>query len=283
MFYIFQKGLKECVNIKTYNTTKKEMARVSCKERDFLEQDPPIRGQNYACLSFLFPEDVIINKEAFVFSRFLKDISGDLRLFFDNSMERFKDDVSMVSALQSIKERYDYLFSPQNMDAQYKFFKDIHGDDIDKEYTEANDFITNIRGIKIRGVYDSLVEAQNRAQHIKKMDPKFNLMIGQVGCWCPLSPNVNDIENQEYCETELNTLMKKYKENIQESDMYYQSRKDEMVKTIKDNNNGVNHSMDEQIRQDYPSTSQEQPVKDMVDTESDLDLEVQKRKQEGTK
>ena len=257
------------------------MARVSCKDRDFLEQDPPIRGQNYMCLSFLFPEDVIINKEAFIFSRFLNDISGDLRLFFDNSMERFKDDINMISALQSIKERYDYLFSPKSMDAQYKFFKDVHGNHLDKEYSEANDFITNIRGIKVRGVYDTLVEAQKRAQYLQKKDPKFNLVIGEVGSWCPLTPQVSDIENQEYCETELNTLMKKYKENIEETDIYYQSRKDEMVKTVKDHNNGVNHNMEEQIRQDYPSTSQEQPVKDMVDAESDLNLDVQKRKEEG--
>jgi len=251
------------------------MSRVPCQERDFLEKDAAIRGQNYVCLSFLFPEDVIINKEAFIFSRFMKDISGDLKLFFDNSKEKFKDDINMVSSLQSIQDRYDYLFTPKSMDAQYKFFKDVHGGDLDKEYSEANDFITNIRGIKVRGVYDTLMEAQKRAQYLQKKDPKFNLVIGEVGSWCPLTPHISDIENQEYCETELNTLMKKYKDNIEETDIYYQSRKDDMVKSVKDSNNGVKHSMEDQMRQDE-GTSSEKNIKDMIEEESNHDLAMHK-------
>jgi hypothetical protein len=36
---------------------------VSTKEIDYLDEDKPLRGQNYVCLSFISPEDVLIDKE----------------------------------------------------------------------------------------------------------------------------------------------------------------------------------------------------------------------------
>ena len=36
-------------------------------EQDFLESDKQIRGQNYVCLSFISPENVLKNKEIFKF------------------------------------------------------------------------------------------------------------------------------------------------------------------------------------------------------------------------
>jgi hypothetical protein len=50
-----------------------------------------------------------------------------------------------------------------------------------------------------------------------------------VGCWCPWSPNPEDLEDQEYAETQLNTLMKKYKENAQLKDNFFEQRKQEKI------------------------------------------------------
>ena len=38
----------------------------SVKEVDYLDEDKPIRGQNFVLLSFLSPEDVLVNKEAYI-------------------------------------------------------------------------------------------------------------------------------------------------------------------------------------------------------------------------
>ena len=46
-------------DIETANVT-------SVKEVDYLDEDKPIRGQNYVLLSFLSPEDVLVNKEAYI-------------------------------------------------------------------------------------------------------------------------------------------------------------------------------------------------------------------------
>ena len=47
----------------------------SVKEVDYLDEDKPIRGQNYVLLSFLSPEDVLVNKEAYMFNKFISNIT----------------------------------------------------------------------------------------------------------------------------------------------------------------------------------------------------------------
>ena len=206
------------------------MSRVSCKERDFLAEDAAIRGQNYVCLSFISPEEVIQNKECYIFQHFMKHLSEDVAKMLDNIKEIHKEDKQTVEMVESIKERHDYLFSSEKMDTQYQFYKSLHQNELDTQYLKENDFQTNIRGIKVRGVYDTILEAQNRAKHLQKTDPHFNIVIGQVGCWCPFSPNPEDIENSEYSETELNSLMKKYDENVIEKELHYKQRREELQK-----------------------------------------------------
>ena len=86
-----------------------------------------------------------------------------------------------------------------------------------------------MRGIKIRGVFDTIEEAKNRSEFLKKIDNKFDIFIAQVGCWCPWSPNPNDLQNQEYAETQLNTLMKQYKDNMDSKDELFEQRKTNLM------------------------------------------------------
>jgi hypothetical protein len=205
----------------------------SVKERDYLDQDPELRGQKYVCLSFLSPEDVIKQKEVFTFNSFITTFAKDLSQMFDSVKERFKDDVVVCDMISNVRERYDYVFDPDALQKEYDFFKETNTAKVDAEYLENNDFQTCVRGIKVRGVYETIPEAKNRANAIKKMDPKFDVYVAEVGCWCPWSPRTDDIENQEYSETQLNTLMKKYRENLEVKDEFYRVRMEEMVKKVK--------------------------------------------------
>ena len=198
---------------------------VPVKEVDFLDQDPPLRGQNYVCVSFISPEDVIKKKEVYFFEEFLKHISGDMTEFFENLALKYPDD---AGTLKTIKERYSYLFDKTTVQNEYNFFVDNNSANLEEEYYKANDFQTSIRGLKVRGVFDTIREAEIRAQVLKKLDDKFHVYVAQVGCWCPWSPNPDDISNQEYAETQLNTMMKKYKDNQETKDVFYQERKREM-------------------------------------------------------
>ena len=203
-----------------------EETLVSTKEVDFLDEDKPIRNQNYCLLSFLSPEDVLKNKEAYYFSRFIDKFGKDMKTLFDNLANKYPDDKDIISG---ICDNHSYLFDNKEMNDQYKFFKSVNSADIDNDFHRENNFNTSIRGIKVRGVFDTIDEAKNRCEFLKKVDNKFDIFIGQVGCWCPFSPNPNDLENQEYAETQLNTLMKQYKKNMDDRDEVFEKRRNDII------------------------------------------------------
>jgi hypothetical protein len=194
----------------------------SVKEVDYLDEDKPIRGQNFVLLSFLSPEDVIVNKEAYMFSKFLTKFSNDMTALLDGIQEKYSDSKDFV---ESVKENNSHIFNPKEMSEQYGFYKSVNNDELESSFHRDNNFTTSIRGIKVRGVFDTIEEAKNRSEFIKKIDNKFNIYIAQVGCWCPWSPNPDCLENQEYAETQLNTLMKEYKKNMNDKDVVFESRK----------------------------------------------------------
>lgn len=201
---------------------------VSTKEHDFLDQDPPIRGQKYVCLSFLSPEDALKNKNAFFFEKYLERFSNDLVELWSSMLEVHKENVEFTDSLRSIRNRYEHLFSLDNLTQDYNAYVTSDNTTLEEAFYEKNNFETSIRGLKVRGTYDTLREAQVRAQVLKRIDDKFNVYIAEVGCWCPWSPNPSEIENQEFAETELNTLMKKYQENQQHKDEFYNARKERL-------------------------------------------------------
>jgi len=203
-----------------------EETLVSTKEVDFLDEDKPIRNQNYCLLSFLSPEDVLINKETYYFSKFLDKFGKDMDTLLNNLALKYQDSKDLI---ETIKTNHSYIFSYKEMDEQFKFFKSVNSDEIEKDFHKENNFTTSIRGIKVRGVFDTIDEAKNRCEFLKKIDNKFDIYIGQVGCWCPWSPNPNDLQDQEYSETQLNTLMKQYKKNMEDRDEVFDKRKNENI------------------------------------------------------
>ena len=58
-------------------------------KEDFLEVDDPIGGQNYVCLSFVDPEEIIQNKEAFKTAKFLQSYAKDKGMKFDEVYEDY--------------------------------------------------------------------------------------------------------------------------------------------------------------------------------------------------
>jgi hypothetical protein len=210
------------------------MKFVSTKEQDYLDQDPPIRGQKYCCLSFISPEDVIKNKEAYFFEKFLKSFSCEMQDLFEKSMETYKENTDFVNGLKAIREKYVPLFEPDKINDEFTFYKGLQADTLESEYLEKNDFQTTIRGLKIRGSYETIKEAQIRCEVLKRMDDRFNVFIAEVGCWCPWSPNPEELENQEYSETQLNTLVKGYMENQKQKDQFFMERKNHMATKAKE-------------------------------------------------
>lgn len=223
------------------NESSENMIPVS--ETDFLEEDQAIRGQNYACLSFLSPEDVLKDKESYFVASFLeKYVERNNELM--NGLELLFSDKS--DEIRSIKEQYNIYFDGSKIDEEYKAFKKENESKISEKYLQENNFRTCVRGVKVRGTYETLKEAQIRAEVLKRKDNnKHNIYIAQVGCWCPWSANPDDIQSPEYSETQLNTLMNEYMKNQQNKDEFYNERKEELMKRASDLNIKKQKSIEE--------------------------------------
>lgn len=206
---------------------------ISTQEKDYLEQDPEIRNQKYVCMSFISPEDVLKKKDVFYFENFIKEYSSKNNELLDGLEIMFPD---KKDEIRSIKEQYNMFFDSSTIHENYCSYLKENSTKLDKLFTEENDFQTNIRGIKVRGVYDNINEAQARCDSLRKFDNnKFCIYIGEVGCWCPWSPNPDNVSNPVYAETQLNTLMAEYNKNMDKKDEYYAERKNELRDRIKEN------------------------------------------------
>lgn len=231
--------------------------QIPVAKRDYLEQDAEIRGQKYVCLSFISPESVLASKDAFLISKFLETISKDVEELFKNLSIKYDGNTEVTNMIAGLNERYSYLFDKNSLDAEYKSFIKA-SDPICEEFAILNKFQTSIRGIKVRGSYDSMDEAQHRANTLAKLDKNFNVYVAEVGCWCPWDPNPDELQN-EYSETQLNTLMKKYNEQQDMKNEFYATRKDNMI-----------HSISEENTTDTTDIIDTTDITDTTDTPSDL-------------
>ena len=218
---------------------------MSADREDFLTEDPEIPSQRWSLLSFLSPEKVLARKDVFFFSSFVKQYefqvrSQSLEKYLMNTVKDINDklekeanefdakDLSGVATLcrnaqiridgvmhefqEFIKKNTRELTATHISDEfdEYMFKNKVNLED---EFYAKNDFHTSMRGLKIRGVYSDKGEAEMRAKRLQKSDPIHNIYVAEVGKWLPWDPSPHEIKDQEYAEEQLNTLMKKYKEN----------------------------------------------------------------------
>ncbi len=93
---------------------------------------------------------------------------------------------------------------------------------------------TNIRGLKVRGTYNTRDEAEKRAKKLQTIDSDFHVFVGQVGYWLPWDPCADQIEDESFVNSQLNDMMEKYKENNINKDMFYEEQKREKVKAARE-------------------------------------------------
>ncbi len=174
---------------------------MSNMKEDYLEVDPPIPGQNFVCLSFVSPEEMIRKKSIYEGRKFLETLFNRTKLEESNP-ERLTLEQAISQC--TIEGYLDYAVA--------------HEEENTRRFNDENEFRTSVRGLKVRGVYESMKDAQRRAKVLQSRDPTFHVFVGQVGYWLPWDPNPDNIENQEYSEQTLNEIVKKYKENKQAKD-----------------------------------------------------------------
>lgn len=219
-------------------------------EPDYLEQDAPIRGQNFACVSFVSPEKVIRQREVFTFGKFMAGVAKDTAEMLDTLKQKYADDAVTCEMIALLRERHAHLWDNEQMQEQYLSFQGLHSDELNEEYQRQHGFQTSVRGIKIRGVCEGYEEALKRCKHLHERDPKFAVYVAQVGCWCPWDPSPEEIPDSEYHNQQLNTIVKKYKENAEKKDTFFFERKMDKVKELQGGSDAPSTMTLEAVRPD---------------------------------
>jgi hypothetical protein len=138
-----------------------------------------------------------------------RNAADDLTVYVKENMRDFKE--------TKIQEAFDnYMFKNRKK--------------LEEEFFTKNEFKTTIRGLKVRGVYDTYPEAAARAKTLQKIDPYHNVYVGQMGFWLPWDPEPSEVADQEYAEEQLNSLMKNYKQNeAQKEELYEEDKRQRMA------------------------------------------------------
>lgn len=197
------------------------------KEFHFLEEDEQIRGQNWVLISFVEPKyDVLEKKETFMLTKYLEDKCNTYNN--TNPMETKTKTVEEVKQ-EKLEKLAALLQNKEKLLLNFKEFKLCNKEELQQEFEVYIKGHNNIRGVKVRGVYNTIEEAKHKAQQLQKCDRSFHIFMAQVGRWLPFNPDPNDLEKQEYLETKLNDIVQKYEENRHQSKQFFEERKQEMI------------------------------------------------------
>ena len=167
--------------------------------KDFLSVDPDVPGQKFFCISFISPEKVLKTKTQFFMEKFWK---------------WFKQ-----QKIENIEEI--------DIWEQYKVFELKEESKLEEVFHEENQFQTTIRGLKVRGTYETEEEARIRCQVLQRIDKTHSVFVAPVGFWVPWDPATDGLVDQVYQERQLNDLMKHYNQNEEKRDVYYEQQKQE--------------------------------------------------------
>lgn len=197
---------------------------------DLLDEDNAIAGQKFCCLSFVSPEKIIKNFEEFKFSKFIDQYewerTADVYIRFVQYLS-YKYDVAfdeMVRDLAEFREAEKEKLQGSSCAGHYKTYCEQNEDELLTQFSKDNNFQTAVRGVKVRGSYESLEEAQKRAEWLRKRDPHHSIYVGQVGMWMPFHPDAYKTGRVEHLENELNTLMHEKMKNETEAKEHFDQR-----------------------------------------------------------
>jgi hypothetical protein len=212
---------------------------------DLLDEDKPIAGQKYVCLSFISPENILKQKELFYQEHFLKhlDFKQGLQKFngFLNFLSyKYNLDFNKVSEdFKEFVESERDILKDTNIEDEYKTYLDHQQDGLDKEFNEKHNFQTSVRGLKVRGAFETVQEAELRCKLLREQDPNHNIYVGQVGVWMPWEPEAYKTGRVEYLEKELNDLMQSKQENEEKAKQHFDERVKETKKQAIEENKKI--------------------------------------------
>ena len=219
---------------------------------DYLSVDDPIPGQNYVCMSFVSPEKLIQDFKAFQVCKFLQSYCKDLDLKYDEIYSKYED----------------YIYK--------------YAEELQRDYDEKNEYKTSMRGIKVRGVYNTREEAENRAKSLSRNDSSFHVFVGQVGYWLPWDPCADNVEKEVFQNEQLNELMEGYEKNNINREIFYEELKQDKIQAAKDEYMAAKKKREEEKKLEEENKRAEDKTKEIEGSDNNDDSDNDDTINEGT-
>jgi hypothetical protein len=209
---------------------------------DMLDEDKPLAGQKFTCVSFVSPEQIIKSRELFNFQQFLKqwDMNKSLEKFnhFLNFLA-YKYNLNFDNISKDLqefcKDEKENLFLT-TLEDDFKNYIDTNEDKLEEQFSKEHSFQTSVRGLKVRGSYPTQEEAEMRCKLLREVDPNHDVYVGPVGLWMPFHPESYKTGRVEYLEDELNQLMQEKNKNESSAKVEFDKRvRETKEKAMEDN------------------------------------------------
>lgn len=209
---------------------------------DLCDEDSPIAGQKFACMSFVSPEKILKKRDVYMFEHFLKQWefskcmqkSGDFLNFLSYKYNLKVDDV-LTDFNEFVKEEEQTLRT-SGIDDDFKTFMDKNEDKVSEQFQREHAFQTSVRGLKVRGVFSTQEEAEMKCKKLREVDPNHDIFVGPIGMWIPWDPDAYKTGRVEFMEEELNQLHhEKLKNETKAKDEFERRIKETKHKAIKEN------------------------------------------------
>jgi len=216
--------------------------KLNPKYVDLCDEDAPIAGQKFACMSFISPEKILKKREIYLFDQFVKQWD------FTKSMEKYADFLNFLAYKYNLKvddviadfndfvKEEDSKLKSMPVDDDFKNFMDKNEEKLNEQFQRTHAFQTSVRGLKIRGVYPTQEEAEMRCKKVRELDPNHDIYVGPVGIWIPWDPDAYKTGRIEFMEEELNQLhSEKIKNETKAKEEFDRRVKETKKKAIQEN------------------------------------------------
>ena len=238
---------------------------------DYLEEDPEVPTQRYCIISFISPEKVLEQKAEFYNTKFVEWLEYDWKIKGIEKYNAFLAQKYSLKVEDLFKDTEEFTkvhnadILKTDIHEQHQVFMLKKEKELESLFTEKVKFQTNVRGVKVRRIFADLQEAQTFARVLQRRYPRDNLYVGKVGAWLPWDPSEHMMPEVEYAEKELNELMRKYKENEVNKEIFFEEEKSEKIRKQREENSARNKKAIED-KEAESAKSEAQQIQDVIET-----------------
>lgn len=220
--------------------------RVTSKHTKNLLVDPDLeetRDQNFVCISFVAPKDMIEQKRIYSMNKFMcNDINNEiamvgrqLGMYVSRELKnKFDEEYANIESLEnketasiyrnildSIRKRLniteqdlekkcirEYTNDPEILTDKYNSYMTEHGLEIDREFEQISGNRTSTMGIKVRAVTDTRMECERLAKYFsEEVENYVDTFVAPTKVWLTMNPDPERVD-QHHQIKELDTLIK---------------------------------------------------------------------------